>query len=155
MQLLKEKGLHGSGLLEISSARMIERYNHALVSMGFQPTGLKRFSVDMFGWSPEIATEKRSIYYLTHSLANPMGIIISINQRHAPLYFPYHSFDRAMISDFFDRFTAEIMDITTTDALCIDLENGVCNYAGLEDLLLVDSFILRAETPRDPTPVTV
>lgn len=148
MKLLKEKGLHGSGLLEISSARMIERYNCALVSMGFQPTVLKRFSVDMLGWSPEIATEKRSIYYLTHSLANPMGIVISINQRHAPVYFPYHSFDRPMISAFFNRFTAEIMDISTTDALCIDLENGVSTYAGLEDLLLVNSFILRAETPR-------
>ncbi|MCI5128453.1 MAG: hypothetical protein D3907_08125 [Candidatus Electrothrix sp. AUS3] len=147
MKLLKQKGLHGSGLIRITSARMIERYNWALVSMGFQPTGLKRFSVDMFGWSPEVATEKRSIYYLTHSLANPMGIIISIHQRHAPVYFPYHSFDRSMISSFFDRFAVEIMDITTTDALCIDLENGISSYASLEDLLLVDSFILRAETP--------
>ena len=126
---------------------MIERYNSALVSMGFQPTGLDRFSVDMFGWSPEIATEKKTLYYLTHSLANPMGIIITIHQRHAPVYFPYHSFDRAMISSFFDRFAAEIMDITTTDALCLDLENGVSMYSGLEDLLLVDSFILRTETP--------
>lgn len=147
MKLLKEKGLHGSGLIQISSAQMIARYNDALVSMGFQPTGLDRFSVDMFGWSPEIATEKKSLYYLTHSLANPMGIIISIHQRHAPVYFPYHSFDRAIISSFFDQFTAEIMDITTTDALCIDLENGISTYSGLEDLLLVDSFLLRAETP--------
>ncbi|MCI5157751.1 MAG: hypothetical protein D3906_04795 [Candidatus Electrothrix sp. AUS1_2] len=148
MKLLKEKGLHGNGLLRISSALMIERYNSALISMGFQPTGLKRFSIDMFGWSPEIATEKKCLSYLTHSPANPMGIIISIHQRHAPIYFPYHSFDRAMISAFFDRFTSEIMDITTTDALCLDLENGVSAYSGLEDLLLVDSFILRAETPR-------
>jgi hypothetical protein len=147
MKLLKEKGLHGNGLIQISSAQMIARYNDALVSMGFQPTGLDRFSVDMFGWSPEIATEKRKLYYLTRSLANPMGIIISIHQRHAPVYFPYHSFDRAMISSFFDRFTAEIMDITTTDALCIDLENGLSAYSSLEDLLLVDSFVLRAETP--------
>ncbi|CAK8719594.1 hypothetical protein GMJAKD_08870 [Candidatus Electrothrix aarhusensis] len=147
MKLLKEKGLHGNGLIHISSAQMIARYNDALVSMGFQPTGLDRFSVDMFGWSPEIATEKRKLYYLTRSLANPMGIIISIHQRHAPVYFPYHSFDRAMISAFFDRFTAEIMDITTTDALCIDLENGLSAYSSLEDLLLVDSFVLRAETP--------
>jgi hypothetical protein len=147
MKLLKEKGLHGNGLIQISSALMIERYNSALVSMGFQPTNLEKFSVDMFGWSPEIATEKKSLYYLTHSLANPMGIILSIHQRHAPVYFPYHSFDRAMISSFFDRFAAEIMDITTTDALCIDLENGISTYSGLEDLLLVDSFVLRAETP--------
>lgn len=148
MKLLKEKGLHGNGLLEITSAQMIARYNDALVSMGFQPTALQRFSVDMLGWSPEIATEKKKIYYLTHSLANPMGIIININQRHAPVYFPYHSFDRAMISSFFDRFTAEIMDITTTDALCLDLENGLSAYSSLDDLLLVDSFVLRAETPR-------
>lgn len=149
MKLLKQKGLHGSGLIQITSAQMIERYNWALVSMGFQPTSLKHFSVDMFGWSPEVATEKRSIYYLTHSLANPMGIIITIYQRYAPVYFPYHSFDRSMISSFFDRFAAEIMDITTTDALCIDLENGISSYASLKDLLLVDSFILRAETPRN------
>ncbi|MCI5142509.1 MAG: hypothetical protein D3909_12480 [Candidatus Electrothrix sp. ATG1] len=147
MKLLKEKGLHGSGLLEVASAQMVDRYNDALVSMGFQPTTLKRFSVDMLGWSPEIATEKNNIYYLTHSLANPMGIIININQRDSSVYFPYHSFDRAMLSAFYSRFAAEIMDVNTTDALCIDLDNGVSTYSGLEDLLLVDSFILRAETP--------
>ncbi|MCI5150120.1 MAG: hypothetical protein D3916_12150, partial [Candidatus Electrothrix sp. MAN1_4] len=57
------------------------------------------------------------------------------------------SFDRAMLSAFYNRFAAEIMDINTTDALCIDLDNGVSAYSGLEDLLLVDSFVLRAETP--------
>ncbi|MCI5223386.1 MAG: hypothetical protein D3924_12105, partial [Candidatus Electrothrix sp. AR4] len=72
MKLLKQKGLHGGGLIEISSAQMINRYNDALISMGFKPTALQHFSVDMLGWSPEIATEKKSIYYLTNSLANPM-----------------------------------------------------------------------------------
>ncbi|RWX45148.1 hypothetical protein H206_01079 [Candidatus Electrothrix aarhusensis] len=132
MKLLKEKGLHGNGLIHISSAQMIARYNDALVSMGFQPTGLDRFSVDMFGWSPEIATEKRKLYYLTRSLANPMGIIISIHQRHAPVYFPYHSFDRAMISAFFDRFTAEIMDITTTDACVLIWKTGFLRIPALK-----------------------
>jgi hypothetical protein len=147
MKLLKEKGLHGKGLLPISSAQMVARYNDALVSMGFEPTALKHFSIDMLGWSPEIATEKRNIYYLTHSLANPMGIIISINQRDSSVFFPYHSFDRTMLSAFYKRFAPEIMDISTTDALCIDLDNGVSTYSGLQDLLLVDSFVLRAETP--------
>ncbi|MCI5146350.1 MAG: hypothetical protein D3923_12685 [Candidatus Electrothrix sp. AR3] len=147
MQLLRKKGLHGSGLVKISSSRMIDRYNKALVSMGFEPTNLDCFSVDMLGWSPEIAWEKGNIYYLTHSLANPMAIIININQRHAPVYFPYHSFDREMISNFFSRFTSQIMDITTSEALCIDLDNGVSKYTTLDDLLLVNSFVMRVETP--------
>ncbi|MCI5223583.1 MAG: hypothetical protein D3924_13165, partial [Candidatus Electrothrix sp. AR4] len=42
---------------------------------------------------------------------------------------------------------AQIVNITTTDPLCVDLDNGVSTYRSLEDLLLVDSFVMRVETP--------
>jgi hypothetical protein len=147
MELLRDRGLHGRGLIEIATGEMVARYNKALEMMGLAPTGLERFSVDMIGWSPEIAKEKDSTYYLTHSLANPTAIIVSINQRHAPIYFPYHSFDRHMIDGIYEKYSSQIMDINTTDALCVDLDNGVSRYSSIEDVLLVDSFTMKAETP--------
>lgn len=147
MERLKDRGYHGHGLLEITSEEMVGRYNGALESMGLVPTSLSQFSVDMIGWSPEIAKEKKNLYYLTRSLANPMAIIVNINQQHAPIYNRYHSFDRVMLLELFDRYSKQIMDINTTDALCIDLDNGVSKYTGIDDLLLVDSYVMRLETP--------
>lgn len=147
MELLRNRGLHGRGLIEIATDELVARYNSALEMMGLTPTALTRFSVDMIGWSPEIAEEKGSTYYLTHSLANPTAIIVSINQRHAPVYFPYHSFDRQMIDGIYEKYASQIMDINTTDALCVDLDNGVSRYSSIEDVLLVDSFVMKVETP--------
>lgn len=147
MELLRNRGLHGRGLIEINTPEMVGRYNSALEMMGLTATSLTRFSVDMLGWSPEIADEKDNTYYLTHSFANPTAIIVTINQRHAPIYFPYHSFDWHMISGLYEKYAAQIMDVNTTDALCIDLDNGISQYSSIDDLLLVDSFVMKAETP--------
>ncbi len=147
MELLRHRGLFGKGLLKVSSEAMVERYNNALEHMGLPPTSLKQFSVDMLGWSPEIASEQDNTYYLTRDIANPVAIIININQKHASIYFPYHSFDRPMIESFFDEFANQIMEINTTDALCIDLDNGVSFYSDINDLLLVKSFTMKVDTP--------
>jgi hypothetical protein len=147
MELLRDRGLYGKGLFKLTSPTMVARYNSALEYMGLPKTSLQQFSVDMIGWSPEIADEQQNIYYLTQDIANPVAIIVNINQKHAPIYFPYHSFDRPMIDSFFDKYSDQIMDVNTLEALCIDLDNGVSVYTELGDLLMVTSFTMRVHTP--------
>ena len=149
MKILKKTGLYGAGLLNIKSPELIERYNKALEAMGLSRTELSEFNIDMIGWSPEISEEKEDIYYLTHSLANPMAILLSIEQKNCPIYFPYHSFDRYMISDLFEQCAMQIMDVTTQEALWLDLDNGMSHYENPKDLLLVDAFEICLETPNE------
>lgn len=144
---LINSGLFGSNLIEIKSPKLIARYNNALKSMGLETTKLNNFSIDKIGWSPEISNEKNDIFYLTHSLANPMAIILTIEQKSAPIYFPYHSFDKYMMDDLFDKFSNQIMDITTQEAIWLDLDNGVSRYLVISDLLLIDSVELKMDTP--------
>jgi hypothetical protein len=146
MKILVQTGLYGSGLLKITSPELINRYNDALEAMGLIKTSLTSFSIDMIGWSPEISEEMEDIFYLTHSLANPMAIILTIDQKKCPIYFPYHSFDRSMFEYLFEHFTMQIMDITTDEAIWIDIDNGTSHYKHPKDLLLVDSFDLLLET---------
>jgi hypothetical protein len=147
MQKLIGTGLYGAGLIEINSTKLIGRYNRALKAMGLETTKLTTFSIDAIGWSPEISDEMENVFYLSHSLANPMAIIITIDQKNAPIYFPYHSFDRVMMSNIYEQFSAQIMDITTKEAIWIDLDNGVSRYRYLRDLLLIDSIDVHMETP--------
>jgi hypothetical protein len=149
MQILEKTGLYGAGLLNIKSEELVERYNQALEAMGLSRTALKEFNIDMIGWSPEIADEKENIFYLTHSLANPMAIILSSEQKECPIYFPYHSFDKYMFSDLFESRAMQIMDVTTQEPLWLDMDNGMSDYQDPKDLLLVDSFEISLETPNE------
>jgi len=147
LKVLIQTGLYGAGLYKVSSPQLIERYNHALEAMGVSATELDEFNIDMIGWSPEISEEKEDIFYLSHSLANPMAIILSIDQKDCPIYFPYHSFDKNMFDDLFKRRETQIMDITTQEALWLDIDNGISDYQHPKDLLFIDAFDISLETP--------
>ena len=71
MQKLKTANLYRSELIPVSG-KLVERYNLCLEKLGFKKTKLKSFSIDGLGWSPEIAEEKKNLYYLNHGDANPM-----------------------------------------------------------------------------------
>ncbi len=137
-----------STLVTIDSPELVNRYNKALRSIGCAETSLQVFSIDMLGWSPEIAQEKEEPFYLAYNLANPMVIIVTVEQQEAPVCNPYHSFDEVMLSAYFESNIHKIMDVCTNDALCIDLDNGISRYTTINDLLMVDAYRLKEETPQ-------
>ena len=94
MELLKKHNLYGRGLIEIKTKTLISRYNEALNMLGIEPTELNKFTIDGWGWSPEIAIEKENDFYLSHGLANPYSIILTPEQKKVSVYLPYHSFDK-------------------------------------------------------------
>ncbi|HMC01497.1 MAG TPA: DUF6638 family protein, partial [Flavobacteriaceae bacterium] len=104
MDKLKEANLYRSELIPVSG-KLVERYNQCLKTLGFKPTKLKSFSIDGIGWSPEIAEEKKEIYYLNNGEANAHGIIITPLQNNKPVYTPFHTFDREVMKFVFRTHT--------------------------------------------------
>lgn len=135
---LIESELFGHNLIEVNNAAMVKRYNECLNDIGLAPTKLKKFHVDGWGWSPEIADEQGDRHYLSHGLANPYGIIISPKQASSSVYMPFHSFDRDIHQSIFSQYNAQITDITTKSGLWFELDQEISAYRSPQDLLMVD-----------------
>lgn len=131
---LKEAGLFGGALVSVSGS-LAARYNDCLALLGMEPTQLTEFSVDGMGWSPEIAEEKKSPYYLNIGEANINAIIISPEQEGKPVHKPFHSFDRDIMEAVFTAYGHEIRDITKNAAICVQLDQHMDAYYAPFDLL--------------------
>ncbi|PQJ82359.1 DUF6638 family protein [Polaribacter glomeratus] len=124
MNKLKQANLYRSELISISG-KLVERYNKCLVKLGFSATKLTSFSVDGIGWSPEIAEEKKEVYYLNNGEANPHAIIISPLQNGLPIYNPFHSYDTELMKLVFKKHQQKIQNITRDSAICIDFDQNI------------------------------
>lgn len=134
MEKLKAAGLFGRELIQVSGSLAV-RYNGCLLLLGLEPTKLASFSIDGMGWSPEIAAEKKDPYYLNLGEANSNAIILSPNQAGHPVYMPFHSFDRNIMTAVFAAYATEIRDITKDAAICIHLDQHIDAYYEPFDLL--------------------
>lgn len=144
MQALMNSGLFGGGLTPVATPELVQRYNDCLVVLGISPTSLKQFRVDGIGWSPEIALERENDYYLSAGVANPMGVIVTPEQRGKPLYHPYNSYDRDLMELYFTRFHQAIADITAIRYIGLDFDQELSSYESPSDLALVESVTLRS-----------
>lgn len=147
MNQLIKAGLFGRGLIHIDRPILVDRYNECLVDMGLKPTTLSKFQIDRMGWSPEVAEEQGNNYYLSHGEANPLAIILTPQQGQAPIYFPMHSFDWALIDQWFTLFRIPIADITRDTGIWLDIDNEVDIYAEPSDLLMVGEVFARVHCP--------
>lgn len=134
MEKLKAAGLFGRELVPVSGT-LAERYNGCLAMMGLEPTKLEQFGIDGMGWSPEIAEEKKDNYYMNIGEANANAIVISPDQKGKPIYRPFHSFDRDIMTTVFAAYSREIRDITKDSAICIHLDQHIDSYYEPFDLL--------------------
>ncbi|MFC1638398.1 DUF6638 family protein [Patescibacteria group bacterium] len=144
---LKVFGLYGDGLILINTPEMVARYNQCLKDMGVGETNLESFRIDCMGWSPEIAEELGTAYYMCHGDANPMVIILTPEQRYAPIYLPYHSFDWKMMQQWFDNHAPQIRSITRYTGIWLDIDQEISEYRDPKDLLMVDGISVRSQTP--------
>ncbi len=135
---LTESKLFGDRLYYINTPLMQKRYNRCLKDIGITPTKLKKFHVDGWGWSPEIAKEKEDRYYLSHGLANPFSIIISPEQKNRPVYMPYHSFDWEIHRRVFENYALQIEDITSLNGIWFELDQNISAYRTPQDLLMME-----------------
>ncbi|TVZ55241.1 hypothetical protein OD91_0487 [Lutibacter sp. Hel_I_33_5] len=124
MDKLKQANLYRSELISING-KLVERYNKCLEKLGFTPTKLTSFSIDGIGWSPEIAEEKKEIFYLNNGEANSHCILISPLQKGLPVYNPFHSFDREVMKRVFIMHGKKIQNITRDSAICVDFDQKI------------------------------
>ena len=136
--------LYHDSLLKVNSAVLITRYNEALRSLGLPETKLSSFHIDALGWSPEIAAEHGNPHYLSHGEANPLGILLSPDQRNLALYRSATSFDAEMLRRYFEQNLSYIADLTQDACITLDFDQGLSSYHSPQDLLLLRSVTLRS-----------
>lgn len=142
MQKLKQANLYRSELISISG-KLVERYNKCLLKLGFTETKLENFSIDGIGWSPEIAEEKREIFYLNNGEANTHAIIITPKQKGVPVYNPFHSFDAALMKEVFKKHEKTINDITRDSAICIEFDQKIDVFYEPLDVLRYKDIVIK------------
>lgn len=149
MPELIEAGLFGRGLIKVDDSILVHRYNACLEDMGLLPTSLPSFQIDKMGWSPEIAVEQDNDYYLSHGEANPLAIVLTPEQLNpkTPIYFPFHSFDWDLMTQWGAANRKEIFELTKETAVWLDIDQEVDLYPSPSELLSVYEVIVRAHTP--------
>ena len=103
--------------------------------------------VPISGYSPEIGFELDDQLYLNPNGCNRQFIILSTEQRHAPLLNPKFSFSRNVLREFIEKNESKLFALTTRDAVSGELQNSVIIVNTPERLL----DIRRIETEADTT----
>jgi hypothetical protein len=148
MKLLIESGLFGRGLVPISTPTLVKRYNACLDSIGQEPTGLKKFSIDAVGWSPEVAEEKGNVDYLALQAANRFAIILTPEQNGMSVHRPVQSFDRIAMEQMFHQAAAQIADITSHAGICLEFTHSLTQFREVSELLTVEWIDIKAHDTR-------
>ena len=149
MKRLLEAELIYGRLLDISEPHLIARYNKALEGFGLRPTALAQFSIDMTGFSPEIAEELGDRDYLDPNRVNRRFIIMTPEQAELPCVHTSFSNTAALMHEFFNANSRAINAITIKDALYGEIEDSVSIVDDIDDLLSINEVRFRVLSAED------
>jgi hypothetical protein len=121
---LIEKGLMFGGLVLVDSPVLVERYLRALRHLVQKESKLEDFHVDISGFSPEIGDELGDEYYLNPPGFNRQFILLTTEQKHAPLLNARFSTSRSILRRFIEANEAELFALTARDAVAGELINS-------------------------------
>ncbi len=143
---LIEKGLMFGNLVHISSPALVERYNRALQHLSGKTTALTDFHVDISGYSPEVGIELEDELYLNPNGVNRQFILLTTEQKRAPLLNVKFSTSRDIMRDFIKMNEAQLFALTATDAVAGELVNSVFKLNTPRDLLNLSKIEIEADT---------
>lgn len=143
MMRLIEKGLMYGNLFHVNSAALAERYNRALKHLTGKETKLTDFHIDISGYAPEIGDELGDHLYLNPNGCNRQFILLSTEQKTAPLLEAKFSTSRGILRQFIDVNEAQLFALTARDAVAGELVNSV--YSVSKAAHLYDIRIIRVE----------
>ena len=146
MKRLIEKGLMFGNLFEVASPPLVDRYNRALKHLTGKTTSLTDFHVDISGFSPEIGFELGDDLYLNPNGCNRQFILMSTEQKSAPLLNAKFSFSRDVLREFIERNEAKLFALTTRDAVAGELANTVFEMATPKRLFDLRRIVVEADT---------
>ncbi len=143
---LIEKGLMFGNLVHISSPALVERYNRALQHLAGKTTALTDFHVDISGYSPEVGIELEDELYLNPNGVNRQFILLTTEQKRAPLLNVKFSTSRDILREFIEMNEAQLFALTATDAVAGELVNSVFKLTTPNDLLNLRKIEIEADT---------
>lgn len=146
MNRLIRAGLMFGNLFHVSSPALIERYNRALHHLTGKRTELTDFYVDISGYSPEVGAELGDPLYLNHKGVNRQFILLSMEQRTAPLLNTKFSTSRAILQEFIAQNEAALFALTAKDAVAGELVNSVYDVSDPVRLFDIRRVTVEADT---------
>lgn len=151
MKRLISRGLMFGNLIEVSSPTLVERYNRALAHLTGKRTDLTDFHIDISGYSPEIGDALDDHLYLNQGGCNRQFILLTTEQKTAPLLNAKFSTSREILKSFLTENEAQLFALTAKDAVAGELVNSV--FSVKDPLRLFD--IRKVEVEADTTAGTI
>ncbi|MCK7612993.1 DUF6638 family protein [Roseibium sediminicola] len=146
MMRLVKHGLMYGNLFEVTSPSMVARYNRALEHLIGKRTDLQEFHVDISGFSPEIGDELGDIHYLNPSGCNRQFILLSTDQKTAPLLNARFSTSRSILRRFIDDNEEQLFALSIRDCIVGELVNSVYSLTSPQDLFDIRTIEIDADT---------
>lgn len=146
MKRLIQKGLMFGNLFAVDSPALVARYNRALKKLTGHETKLEEFYVDISGYSPEVGEELGDHLYLNQGGCNRQFILLSPEQKRAPLLGAKFSTSRGILRGFIDANEAQIFALTARDALAGELMNSVYRLDSPARLFDLRKITVEADT---------
>ena len=146
MMRLIEKGLMYGNLFHVSGQAMADRYNRALKHLTGKETALTDFHVDISGYAPEVGEELGDHLYLNPKGCNRQFILLSTEQKTAPLLEAKFSTSRGILRQFIDANEAQLFALTARDAVAGELVNSVYNVTKPAHLFDIRKIRVEADT---------
>jgi hypothetical protein len=146
MKRLIEKGLMFGNLVPVNSPALVERYNRALKHLTGKTTALSDFHVDISGYSPEIGHELDDHLYLNPNGCNRQFILLTTEQKSAPLINAKFSFSRAVLTRFIEANETRLFALTAKDAVAGELANSVYEMSTPNRLMDIRRIQVEADT---------
>ena len=153
---LEKLGLINQNLFHVDGELAV-RYNRVLFEVFGYECNVDSFRIDKRGISPDLGQFLRERHpdrvessdnYLTIGSANPYMIILSPEQKSAPLVMPQASYESKFYDGVYLQARHTIEDITSGEAMFGMLENGVTIFRSVEDLLRLRTVRITLDSPR-------
>jgi hypothetical protein len=130
----------------VSSPALVDRYNRALDHLTGRTTALADFHIDLSGFSPEIGDEFGDPDYLNANGCNRQFILLTLDQRHAPLLNMAFSTARPILRAFYGANESALFALTARDAVAGELANTVFEISSPARLFDIRQITVEADT---------
>ena len=146
MKRLIQHGLMFGNLFHVDSPALVDHYKRALEHLTGKRTKQIDFHVDISGYSPEIGDEFDDHLYLNHKGVNRQFILLSMEQRTAPLLNTKFSTSREILKQFFAENEGQLFALTAQDAVAGELVNSVYDVSTPARLFDIRRITVEADT---------
>ncbi len=146
MNRLIQSGLMFGNLIHVASPALVERYNRALRHLTGKTTAQTDFHIDISGFSPEVGDELNDPLYLNHNGVNRQFILLTTQQKTAPLLDAKFSTSRDILRQFIEANESQLFALTAKDAVAGELVNTVFDVSNPERLFDIHTIRIEADT---------